>query len=235
MITTTDPAANQLPQLLRALSILATEAEQTIEVVIVDDLKLWPDADSCTYEHYDNLLINTLWYPEIRGQLTAILCGIEVALHDQLLTIDPDMHTCVQDISAMQTTIARGYSVVHGARPQREDIGAIRRLGSHLANTIVKRLTHIHVNDIGSPVALIDRYTLQNLAPLLPQGPNPKLALYMALGNQVASQPLSAGSAKEVPSQYSLGMLVSVFVRLIRDCIILRARQHKSPAEYEQT
>lgn len=233
VVTTTDPVANLLPRLLNNLSEFAVDSKQIIEVIIVDDLKLWPDAELCRYEHHENLHITPVWYPEARGQLKAILCGIAIAQCDLLLTIDPDMHTCVQDIPAMQSAMSKGYSVIHGVRPEREELGTIRRLGSRLINMIVKRFTHIHVSDIGSPVALIDRKTVHRLTPLLSQGVNPRLSLYMALGNQVASQPLSAGSAKGAPSQYSLGMLASVFIRLVLDCIILRAQQQKSPSGNE--
>ena len=105
IITTTDPAARQLPKLLDALSSLATQMSQSFEVIVIDDLKLWPSSDDCHLDTYPGLVIHPLWYPEYRGQLRAMLSGIMIAQGDSILTIDPDMHPCVPEIPGMQSTV----------------------------------------------------------------------------------------------------------------------------------
>ena len=227
VVTTTDPNANKLPHLLSQLSIFAQNTDQVIEVVIVDDLNLWPDEKSCSYTFHTSLTIRTIWYPETRGQLRAMLCGLLAARNDQLLTIDPDMHPCIQDIPAMQSAMAHGYLVVHGTRPRRDDISTLRRIGSAVANIAIKWITNIRVDDIGSPVSLIDREVLAKQNSLMENGLNPRLALYMMLDDKVLGLPLSQGSPKDTPSQYSTAMLARTFLSLVRHSLTLRLQQKK--------
>ena len=232
IITTTDPAARQLPKLLDALSSLATQMSQSFEVIVIDDLKLWPSSDDCHLDTYPGLVIHPLWYPEYRGQLRAMLSGIMIAQGDSILTIDPDMHPCVPEIPGMQSLMAQGYDIVHGERTYRPDISWLRQQASAIVNITVRLVGGIKVSDIGSPIALLQRTTLFQLEGSRLNG-NPRLNLYRLLGDRVACYPLTHGCPANTDSQYSLIMLIMTFLILFKDCFLLRLTPRPESTSHE--
>jgi len=195
----------------------------SVEVVIVDDLKWWPSEEAISLKNYLGLSIKVIWYPEHRGQLPAMLTGLYQASADTLLTIDPDMYSCVAEITAMQSLLTeKNYSVVHGVRSVRKDASLVRRFGSWLSNTLVRVLCDISVADIGSPVALMRRDDIRALTEASDFNGNPRLYIYSQLGDALCSYSIQGGTQANTPSQYSLAQLVRVFSLLIKDCFALR-------------
>lgn len=222
VVTTTDPLGGQLPFLLKALSSYALESQQPVEVVVVEDMKLWPTHEVSRHPgHYPGLCIRLVQYPERRGQLQAILTGISQATGRYVLTIDPDMHRCVGEIPRMLSFMQHGYLLVHGVRSSRPDIGLLRRFGSILANKAVRLVSGVRIRDIGSAVALFHRSALDVLETLMQEG-NPRLRLYHVLGDRVGFYPLMEGSIAGVPSQYRLTRLIAHFLALLRDSLVFR-------------
>lgn len=221
IVTTTDPVARQLPNLLSALSSLATQMSQSFEVIVVDDLKFWGGEDEVTLDVYAGLTIRPIWYPERRGQLSAMLSGIMIARGESVLTIDPDMYLCVYEVPGMQRLMAQGYDIVHGVRTCRPDIGWPRYLASAIVNATVRLVGGIKVSDIGSPVTLLRRTALPRFEGSWMEG-NPRLNLYRLFGDRVVSYPLTYGSPANTSSQYSFITLLMTFLALLKDCLLLR-------------
>lgn len=232
VITTTDPVARQLPRLLAALSSLAQQQAGVIQAVIVDDLRQWQGADSAPDYSYPGLSITLISPPRRLGQARALSLGITHADAPVLMTIDPDLHACVQEIPAMMSMLGGGIKAVHGHRMMRPDTVLSRRIGSYLANQMVRLLTGLRVHDIGSPITLLDRCLLTTLQP--PDSRvNARLYMYLALGPALATYSLKHGTDARTPSQYSLIALAGVFVRLLRDSLrtrraIQRLNRHSS-------
>ena len=234
VITTTDPVAGLLPTLLGRLSALAMTRGEIIEVVIVDDLKQWPAPDLTILPDFTGLHIKTLWYPERRGQLSAMLAGVAQTRCPMIYTTDPDMFACVSELPEMLDQLDDNTILLHGVRSRRADVGLVRRIGSHLANVIVSTLTGIQTADLGSPIALLQAARIQ---PILDEGAeaaNPRLYLYARLGNAARSYPLENGAQKGVPSQYRLFTLVALFFRLIRQSIEIRQKLNAAASTTHQ-
>lgn len=222
MVTTTDPTAGHLPALLRELSALAGAGTLNIEVVVVDDMKLWPSKDSICFEKLSGLTINPLWYPERRGQLEAMLSGIAAANGDVIYATDPDMFGCVKELPKMLSLLDERTSLVHGARSIRTDIGLMRRVGSRMANLAVQWITGISAPDLQSSIALLRRSHITPLLQNVASHTNMKLYLYARLGSALKVYWLKGGTPSDSPSQYSFISLVGVLLNLIRDSIRLR-------------
>lgn len=222
VVTTTDPAAGHLPELLRRLSTLAIERSELFEVVVVDDLKLWSDLSQIRLADHPGLLLRPLWYPEHRGQLAAMLAGIGLASSTRIYTTDPDMFSCVSELPAMLDQLGDDVAVLHGVRPRRLDAALPRRCGSWLANGMVRAIAGLQVADLGSPVALLRPALVQPLLADAAQLRNPRLYLYARLGVALRSYSLASGTPAGSPSQYQLLTLMKLFFRLIRESMEVR-------------
>lgn len=224
VVTTTDPIARQLPKLLDTLSLLATENSKIIEVIIVDDLKQWPKGNISIPPH-SGLLIRALWYPESRGQMCAIISGIEITRGQRILTIDPDMYECVAEIPAMISLLDKGtFQAVHGKRIARPDTGRLRLLASAMINALVRHIAKIDIPDIGSPILLINRDILAKIA--LRENGNPRISAYAKLGSSITVYTLRC-SSKISPSQYSTITLAKLFFKMILDSFRIRLQNHR--------
>jgi len=225
VVTTSDPVARNLPRLLSALSRLAVHSAETIEVIIVDDLKYWPTKEAAAPPSYPGLLTRTIWYPERVGQLAAVIRGLQTATAEQVLTIDPDMYKCTTEVPKMRRLLTGDTCIVHGYRCNRRDASYVRRAGSWLANALVRHITGIQVPDIGSPIALLKHDVLAEH--LIDEG-NPRLNAYIELGTRVAAYPLENGADRNTPSQYSPYNLLVTLFQLIRSASVARRKLKQS-------
>src|SRR5690606_12022132 len=111
-----------LSKLLCCLSVLAEQRNELFEVVIVDDLKLWPSAESAPPLSLRGLKLRIIWYPERRGQLAAMLAGVQETSSDLVFTTDPDMYACINELPAMLEEMQESTVLIHGIRSNRQDI-----------------------------------------------------------------------------------------------------------------
>ncbi|MDF1629950.1 MAG: glycosyltransferase [Alcanivoracaceae bacterium] len=215
VVTTTDPVAKQLPQLLLSLSKLACQQDGVYEVVVVDDLGYWQTAPKPRAAQYPGLELSLITKTARHGQQAAILLGIQQAKAPLILTIDPDLHPCAGEIPEMISLLSDKVWAVHGARSQREDIGRLRRVGSHMANFMVQTITGLKVKDMGSPVTLVTRRALEAMRMPAGAAANPRIFGYIALGPALAVHTLTKGTVRHAPSQYSLMSLALLFAGLL--------------------
>jgi undecaprenyl-phosphate 4-deoxy-4-formamido-L-arabinose transferase len=122
-----------LPELARRLESVLNQITPDYEVVFVDDSS--PDRSRNVISEL------ALQYPKVRavslmrnyGQHNALLCGIRVARHGVIVTMDDDLQHPPEEIPKLLAELARGYDVVYGT-PEREQHG----LGRDLASMITK-------------------------------------------------------------------------------------------------
>ena len=231
VVTTTDPVAGHLATLLQQLSAQAEACGEQFEVIIVDDLKLWHSAAAVALPALPGLTLRPLWYPEKRGQLSAMLAGLGLARADVVLTIDPDMFACVVELPALRQQLRPGIHLVHAARTARPDAGHVRRFGSLLANLAVRLITGLRVPDLSSPVTLLRRPAAQDLLGCVGHIRNARLYLYVRLGQALSVYPLRHGAPSDSPSQYRLLTLIALFFSLIRDSMEVRHKLGALPTD----
>jgi len=232
IITTTDPLAGQLPTLLKELSALASSQAKLFEVVVVDDLAQWKKSPPPEENAFSSLHIKTICPSKRTGQINAIHSGLQQTTAPYLLTIDPDMHSCVPEIPTMLGMLDDNTLAVHGVRSARPDANILRLMGSALANKMVQKTTGLCVEDIGSPVSLFDRKVL-SMIPQQHQNANIKLLGYLILGSRLGSYRLQGRAAENTASHYKLAGLAQQLLRLFNDCLYTR-RQFKRSASIPQ-
>lgn len=83
------------------------------------------------------------------GQTAAIAAGIDHAEGDIIVMLDADMQNDPADIPMMLDKLNEGYDVVSGWRKDRQDTYINRTLPSHLANSLISKVTGVHLHDYG--------------------------------------------------------------------------------------
>lgn len=146
------PAKNEeknLPELMQRLFAVLQGLARPFEVIVVND--------GSTDGSLRVLRLLCLSYPELRvidlarnyGQTAAIMAGFDHASGEIIVPIDADLQNDPADIPCLLAKMAEGYDVVSGWRRERQDAAIRRNLLSRLANTMISRLSGVHLHDYG--------------------------------------------------------------------------------------
>jgi glycosyltransferase involved in cell wall biosynthesis len=142
--------AESLPELNRQLHSAFLGVDQDWEVVYVDDGST--DASPSVLEELvsvDSGHVRVVVLRRNFGQTAAIEAGIDHAKGDTIVLMDADLQNDPADIPMMLDKINEGYDVVSGWRVNRQDALISRKLPSWLANTLISRVTGVHLHDYG--------------------------------------------------------------------------------------
>ena len=98
------------------------------------------------------------------GQTPALRAGIDWSSGDVLITMDGDLQNDPADIPMLLDKLDEGHDAVFGLRANRQDHFLIRKLPSFLGNWLIRRVTGVHVRDMGCTLRAMRR----DLAEALP-------------------------------------------------------------------
>jgi glycosyltransferase involved in cell wall biosynthesis len=98
------------------------------------------------------------------GQTPALQAGIDWSRGDVLVTMDGDLQNDPADIPMLLAKLAEGHDAVFGLRANRRDHFLIRKLPSLLANWLIRKVTRVHIKDMGCTLRAMRR----DLAEALP-------------------------------------------------------------------
>ncbi len=94
------------------------------------------------------------------GQTAAIAAGIDHAQGDVIVLMDADMQNDPADIPMLLEKLDEGYDVVSGWRYNRQDEFITRTLPSRIANSLISRVTGVHLHDYGCTLKAYRREVL---------------------------------------------------------------------------
>ena len=95
------------------------------------------------------------------GQTAAIAAGIDHASGEVIVLIDADLQEDPADIPVLLGKIEEGNDVVSGWRRERKDTYLTRTLPSQMANSLISRVTGVHLHDNGCTLKAYRREVLQ--------------------------------------------------------------------------
>jgi glycosyltransferase involved in cell wall biosynthesis len=83
------------------------------------------------------------------GQTAAMMAGIHYASGEIIVPMDGDLQNDPADIARLLAKLDEGYDVVSGWRKDRKDHALRRNLLSRIANTLISRISGVHLHDYG--------------------------------------------------------------------------------------
>ena len=97
------------------------------------------------------------------GQTPALRAGIDWSSGDVLVTMDGDLQNDPADIPMLLDKLDEGHDAVFGLRANRQDHFLIRKLPSFFGNWLIRRVTGVHVRDMGCTLRAMRRDLAQAL------------------------------------------------------------------------
>jgi glycosyltransferase involved in cell wall biosynthesis len=118
-----------LPKLAEELGALLPAMSDQFELILVND-----GSRDSSWNVIVELVSRYSWVRGIDllrnyGQHNALLCGIRLARHDTIVTLDDDLQHPPSEIPKLLSKLAQGFDVVYGA-PERQQHGLWRDLAS---------------------------------------------------------------------------------------------------------
>ena len=97
------------------------------------------------------------------GQTAAMSAGFDHAKGSIIIPMDGDLQNDPNDIPRLIEKIHEGYDVVSGWRRDRKDTFISRKIPSLLANSLISRLTGVHLHDYGCTLKAYRREVLDGI------------------------------------------------------------------------
>lgn len=97
------------------------------------------------------------------GQTAAMAAGFDEARGEFVVTLDGDLQNDPADIPRLLALAADGYDIVSGWRKDRQDDFLSRTLPSRLANSLISKITGVHLHDYGCTLKVYRRDALSGL------------------------------------------------------------------------
>jgi glycosyltransferase involved in cell wall biosynthesis len=97
------------------------------------------------------------------GQTAAFMAGLDHASGTIIVPMDGDLQNDPDDIGKLLAKLDEGYDVVSGWRKDRKDDAIRRNLPSRVANTIISRVSGVHLHDYGCSLKAYRRSVLDDV------------------------------------------------------------------------
>jgi len=135
-----------LPLLVGRITKVAAEFGRDFEIILVDDRSpdgTWETLRALKAAHGHNLKIIRLL--KNSGQHNALLCGLQLATGDVVITMDDDLQNPPEEIPKLLAAIAAGYDLAIAAYAQKQH-SAARNAGGGLVDNVLRRIFKLPPN-----------------------------------------------------------------------------------------
>lgn len=134
---------------------------QNFEIILVDDGST--DNTRQEVKKLNNPNVALIELKKNYGQSLALASGIDYATGDYIITMDGDLQNDPDDILMMLGKAKReDFDVVTGIRQKRKD-NLVRTFPSKIANWIIRKSTHLDIQDHGCALKVFNRETAKEL------------------------------------------------------------------------
>jgi glycosyltransferase involved in cell wall biosynthesis len=148
------------------------------------------------------------------GQTAAWQAGIDWSTGEVLITMDGDLQNDPADIPVLLDKLAEGYDAVLGLRANRQDHLLIRKIPSLLGNWLIRRVTGVHIKDMGCTLRAMRR-DLAEALPLYGELHRFVPVLAQQYGGRLAQIPVRHRARAAGKTKYNLTRTVRVVLDLI--------------------
>lgn len=214
-----------VPLLCEELNRVLPTLKRTYEVILVDDGSsdsTWSRLKEAASKYPHFCLIR---FRRNFGQTAAMTAGFREAKGQVVVTMDADMQNNPADITILLDKMREGYDVVSGWRKDRKDTFINRRLPSMIANSIISRITGVHLHDYGCTLKAYTREIVENLR-LYGEMHRFIPALASWVGGATAEAVVSHRPRVHGRSKYGIGRTLRVVLDLVTVKFLLRYSSH---------
>ncbi|MDH3638590.1 MAG: glycosyltransferase family 2 protein [Gammaproteobacteria bacterium] len=149
-----------------------------------------------------------------QGQTAAIMAGIEYASGETLVFIDADLQNDPEDIPKLLEKLDEGYDVVSGWRASRKDAAIRRNFVSRAANSLISKLSGVHLHDYGCTLKAYRRKYIKGVR--LYGEMHRFIPIYASwMGARIAEMPVRHHSRQHGTSKYGLERVAKVMLDLM--------------------
>jgi glycosyltransferase involved in cell wall biosynthesis len=153
---------DNLPNLFDALYATLNTIQKSWEVILVDDGSRDKSLEVLKeYAQKDPEHIRVISFRRNFGQTAAIAAGLDYSQGEIIILLDADMQNDPADIPMMLAKLDEGYDLVSGWRKNRKDNALTRNFPSMLANSLISRVTGVHLHDYGCTLKAYRRDVLE--------------------------------------------------------------------------
>lgn len=184
------------------------------ELVLVDDGSLDGSAAAldalAAHDHH----VTVVHFARNYGQTAAMMAGMDRARGDIIVPMDGDLQNDPADIGRLLEKLDEGFDVVSGWRKDRQDHAIKRNLPSRLANTLISRVSGVHLHDYGCSLKAYRREVLEGVK--LYGEMHRFVPIYAAWnGARVTEIPVTHHPRLHGESKYGLERIVKVLLDLL--------------------
>ncbi|GAA0714539.1 glycosyltransferase family 2 protein [Dokdonella soli] len=165
-ITITVPVYNErdnITPLHEKIRTAMVELGHPWELVLVDDGSRDGSSDLLDEIATRDPHVTVVHFPRNYGQTAAMMAGMDHARGDIIVPMDGDLQNDPADIGRLLDKLDEGFDVVSGWRKDRQDNAIKRNLPSRLANTLISRVSGVHLHDYGCSLKAYRREILDGV------------------------------------------------------------------------
>jgi glycosyltransferase involved in cell wall biosynthesis len=165
-ITVTIPIFNEvenIPILYERLCASLDRCGQTWEVVFVDDGSTDKSGKLLDDIAERDARFTAVHFRRNYGQTAAFMAGIDHARGNIIVPMDGDLQNDPDDVAKLLAKLDEGYEVVSGWRKDRKDNEFKRNFPSRVANSLISRVSGVHLHDYGCSLKAYKRDVLDGV------------------------------------------------------------------------
>jgi len=184
------------------------------ELVLVDDGSRDGSAASLDAIANGDSRVTVIHFARNYGQTAAMMAGMDHARGEIIVPMDGDLQNDPSDIARLLAKLDEGFDVVSGWRKDRQDHAVKRNLPSRLANSLISRVSGVHLHDYGCSLKAYRREALEGVK--LYGEMHRFVPIYAAWnGARVTEIPVTHHARLHGESKYGLERVVKVVLDLV--------------------
>jgi len=203
-----------LPELVERLLRVGVELNRDFEIILVDDQS--PDGTWETLKELKEKVgcpLKIIRLLKNAGQHNALLCGMQFATGDVVVTMDDDLQNPPEDIPALLAVIANGYDLAIGAYEQKQH-SSVRNAGGSLVDAVLRKIFHLPCDFQLTSFRAVRREVVENVCRM--GGVYPYItAMLLSHAGTYGNVQVRHESRKYGVSNYNLGRSISLAANLL--------------------
>jgi glycosyltransferase involved in cell wall biosynthesis len=152
-----------IPHLCERITAALVESGLEYEIILVDDGSIDHSFLLLQDQARSDRRIKVIRFRRNFGQTAAMAAGFSAACGRVIIPMDGDLQNDPADVPRLLAKIDEGYDVVSGWRKDRQDTFINRKLPSLIANSLISRMTGVHLHDYGCTLKAYRREVLEGI------------------------------------------------------------------------